>query len=239
MLLLDHSAPTPEENLALDEALLDEAEQAGEPRETLRLWESSTPAVIVGRSSHVAVEVNLPACRAAGVNVLRRTSGGAAVVIGPGCLMYAVVLSYARRPELRALDACHRFVMGRLVEALGSVVPGVSFQGTCDLTLAGRKCSGNSLRCRREHLLYHGTLLYNFPLERIEQWLNMPPRVPEYRQGRPHRAFVANVPTNAASLRSALRAAWSATEPHPGVDPRLVVDCVREKYANPAWNERW
>ena len=37
----------PYENLALDEALLDEAERAGSPLETLRLWEPLGPMVVV------------------------------------------------------------------------------------------------------------------------------------------------------------------------------------------------
>ncbi len=51
MELLELTLATPEENLALDEALLDEAEAAGRPSEVLRLWESILPAVVVGRSS--------------------------------------------------------------------------------------------------------------------------------------------------------------------------------------------
>ena len=46
--------------------------------------------VVVGRSSRLDEEVHLDACRAAGVPVLRRPSGGAAIVSGPGCLMYAL-----------------------------------------------------------------------------------------------------------------------------------------------------
>ena len=95
MKYLDLSLSTPAENLALDEALLDEAEQGRGPAEVLRLWEPLEPFVVVGRSSRLAVEVDMESCRAARTPVLRRCSGGAAVVTGPGCLMYAVVLSYA------------------------------------------------------------------------------------------------------------------------------------------------
>ena len=69
------------------------------------------------------------------------------------------------------------------------------------------------MRVKREHLLYHGTLLYDFPLEMIGRCLAMPPREPDYRQARPHDAFVANLPLDAAMLRSALRTAWAAFEP--------------------------
>ena len=70
MKLLELTLPTPSENLALDEALLGAAE-AGQLDEVLRLWESVEPLVGVGRSSRVADEVNVEACRAAGVPILR------------------------------------------------------------------------------------------------------------------------------------------------------------------------
>ncbi len=76
---------------------LEDAEHAGQPREILRLWESPQTMVIVGSSTRVADEVNLDACRRMRVPVLRRPSGGAPIVAGPGCLMYAVVLSYGLR----------------------------------------------------------------------------------------------------------------------------------------------
>ena len=88
------------ENLALDEALLEEAEAAAQPVETLRLWEARQHAVVIGRSSRMAAEVRGDVCRELNVPVLRRISGGAAVVVGPGCLMYAVVLSLRLRPAV-------------------------------------------------------------------------------------------------------------------------------------------
>src|SRR5881394_616969 len=90
MQLLDLTLPSPAENLALDEALLEAAEAGELAGDVLRLWEMPQPAVIVGRSSRLAEEVDAPAVRAAQVPVLRRASGGAAVVVGPGCLMYSV-----------------------------------------------------------------------------------------------------------------------------------------------------
>ena len=64
--------------------------------------------VVVGRSSQFRVEVRVDACRELGIPVLRRPSGGAAIVAGPGCLMYALVLSYQIRPQLRVLSEAHR-----------------------------------------------------------------------------------------------------------------------------------
>jgi lipoate-protein ligase A len=117
--LLDLTLPTAAENLALDEALLDEAEAAGGSQELLRLWEPQQTLVVVGRGSQLAHEVDLAACRRDGVPVLRRSSGGAAIVSGRGCLMYAVVLSQTLRPELRSIDAPLR--AGDLGERIATV----------------------------------------------------------------------------------------------------------------------
>jgi lipoate-protein ligase A len=235
VLLLNHTCPTPEENLALDEALLDVAERSGEPREVLRLWEAPRPLAVVGRSSRVAAEINEAACRARDVPILRRSSGGAAVIAGPGCLMYALVLSYRLRPAMRLLDAAHRTVMETMVAALRPLVPAVEWQGTCDLTIGGRKFSGNSMRCRREHLLYHGTLLYDFPLELIGECLGTPPRQPEYRDHRPHTAFVTNVPVSAERLGAALIDAWQAVAPYGPLPTDLVQELVEQKYSRAEW----
>ena len=235
MRCLDLTLPTAAENLALDEALLEEAE-AGAIDETLRLWESPQPFVVVGRSSRADVEVHGEACRELGVPVLRRVSGGAAVVAGPGCLMYAVVLSYRRRPELRVLSNAHRFVLGTIVEALDPLAPGVRCCGTSDLALTGQKFSGNSARCRRDHLLYHGTLLYDFPLELIDRLLAMPPRTPDYRAGRPHQGFVANLPLTAEVIRQALVTAWHARQVCTDWPKDRTAQLVTEKYCRPEWN---
>jgi len=240
---LDLTLPTPEENLALDEALLEEAEAAGagpgaDAGETLRLWEAREPVVVVGRSSRVEREVDRGACRELGIPVLRRLSGGAAVVIGPGCLMYAVVLQLRRRAGLRAVDAAHRFVLGRIAEALSPLVPGgVSCRGISDLAVGGRKCSGNSLRIRREHLLYHGTLLLDFDLELVERCLLTPPREPAYRQGRSHLGFLANLGVEPSAVRAALSLAFDAREPCPNWPRACVAELVEARYRKREWNE--
>ncbi|MCA9271079.1 MAG: hypothetical protein KDA41_21505 [Planctomycetales bacterium] len=242
MHLLELTLPTAAENIALDEALLDAAEAGGRPQETLRLWEADAPLVVIGRAS-AAAEVDLPICRERGVSVLRRNSGGAAVAAGPGCWMYALVLSLETRPDLRMIDRAHQFALGALADALNRALPlpRVAPQGVSDLTLDGQvKFSGNSLRVCRTHLLYHGTLLYDFPLKMIAELLRSPPRQPAYRAGRSHLDFVGNLPLSRAATRSAVIDAWQAelsgeVGPPPDALAR-VASLVREKYAQDEWN---
>ena len=103
--------PSPAENLALDEALLEEAERGSQPAEVLRLWEPAATMVVVGRATKVDSEVHVATCRERQIPILRRSSGGAAIVTGPGCLMYALVLSHQRRPALRRIQEAHRLVL--------------------------------------------------------------------------------------------------------------------------------
>jgi lipoate-protein ligase A len=238
MRYLDLTLPTAAENLALDEALLEEAERAGCPLETLRVWEPAEPMVVVGRSSRIDVEVHRDECGRRGIPILRRSSGGAAIVTGPGCLMYALVLSYQRRPELRLVDHAHRFVLGRVASALRPLVPNVTCRGTSDLAVGDLKFSGNSVRCKRDHFLYHGTILYDFPLDLIDQCLAMPSRQPDYRGGRAHQGFVTNLPLPPGTVRAALIAAWDATQPCTEWPRAATHRLAAEKYNSPEWNER-
>lgn len=230
MQLLDLTLPTPAENIALDEALLLYAEQSGEALEFLRLWEPPAPLVVVGRGSNLEKEVDLEACRRDGVPVFRRASGGLAIVAAPGCLMYAVVLSHFNRPGVEAVDVAHRLVKQTLLSTLQQLDPRAAHAGTSDLVIGDRKFSGNSLRCKRTQLLYHGTLLYDMDLSLVSKYLHRPHREPDYREGRPHDTFLTQLDTEAASLRRAVIDAWK-----PGAELRdwpreLTEQLAREKY---------
>ena len=252
----DISLPTPAQNLAFDEALLECAEESAANGEFLRLWESPQPMVVVGRSSHVKKEVNEQFCRQEGIPILRRSSGGAAVVTGPGCLMYALVLSYAVRPDVKDITRAHSFILKQLAMSLGPLLSHtgtITCAGTSDLAIErgaesgasdsplpaprfARKFSGNSLRMKRTHLLYHGTLLYAFDLSLIEKCLRMPPRQPDYRNARPHGDFVMNVPATRQELMEAVVAAFPMASEPIGFSQSRVEQLVAERFGNDRWN---
>lgn len=232
---------TPAANLALDEALLDAAVEGELAGEVLRLWEPTQYFVVLGRSSKMA-EVQTDACRREGVAVLRRPSGGATILTGPGCLMYAVLLDAERRPELRSVDRAHELVLDTIAAALSPFAPGIARHGTSDLTIPAErpgapplKFSGNSLRLKRQRLLYHGTILYDFPLDHVEKWLAAPARRPTYRGQRGHRQFVTNLPATRASLEAALTAAWGATAPLPAWPRDRTEELAASRYSTLEW----
>ena len=238
MKLLQLTLPTAAENIALDEALLLDCEAAGPLAQRLRLWEPASPLVVLGRSSDAEREVDLAACRRDGVPVLRRASGGCTVLSAPGCLMYAVVLGYAQRPELKAIHTAHRFVLDTLATVLARHAPGLTRAGISDLALAGRKVSGNSLRCQRTHLLYHGTLLYGLDLELVGHYLHMPPREPDYRSGRGHADFLAQLPMSREELTAAVVDAFDTRETLADWPEQRTRQLVAERYGRDEWNLR-
>jgi lipoate-protein ligase A len=244
MLSVHVTLPSAAENVALDEALLDLAEDGRGDDEFFRLWESPEPVVVAGRSSRISKEINEPECERKRISILRRSSGGAAIVGGPGCLMYAVVISHKKRPELLDITRAHRFVMNRIADAIRPTVAhlgAVQVAGTSDLVFddgrtAPRKFSGNSLRVKRSHFLYHGTLLYDFDLSLISSCLLHPPRQPEYRQQREHAEFIVNLPIERKKLVAALAAAWPLRGELKNVPLTRVEELVANRFSQRVWN---
>src|SRR3954468_3009089 len=128
MEFVDATLPTLAENLALEEALLLEAE-AGRGREALRVWEWPSPAVVLGAGGHIADDVDEAACDRDGVPLARRASGGGTVLLGPGCLLYSLVLRYERADELRDIRRANRWILGRVIEALAPLACGLAVEG--------------------------------------------------------------------------------------------------------------
>ena len=237
MHFLDLTLPTPEENLALDEALLAAAEETGDG-ETLRIWESATPFVVLGYFCQLANDVDEAACRAGGVPILRRVSGGGTVLQGPGCLNFAVVLDMRTEPMLRDIGRSNSIILDRIADALAPRFSGIEFHPPNDIAIAGRKFSGNAQRRRRDWMLHHGTLLYDFPLANVARCLREPQRQPDYRASRPHRDFLMNLATDRAWLAARLRETWQADKDANDWPRALTTELAATRYSNPEWIRR-
>lgn len=238
-MLLDLTCPTPAENLAYDEALL-EACDAGTGPQVLRFWEPQTPFVVLGYANKAAVEANLAACQARGIPVLRRCSGGGAVLQGPGCLNYSLILHFEGSPDLQTVSDANCSIMRRNRDAVSALLgKPLAIQGTTDLTFGALKVSGNSQRRKRRSLLFHGTFLLHFDLELVESCLRTPSKEPDYRQKRSHLDFLTNLSTPAAPIKAALQQAWQATEPLTLDFTQPVARLVDEKYSRDDWNLKW
>jgi len=230
--------------LALDEALLEEAHEGVRGEAVVRTWMATAPVVVVGSSSRVEEEVDIAGCAAAGVPILRRPSGGATVILGPGCVMWSVVTPHPA--GVPAVERIHAAMLDPLVAALQSAGLPVSRQGTSDLVLAVAeggatslmKVSGNALRVRRQGVLYHGTLLDSFDLALAARLLRHPPREPDYRGKRSHAEFLVNLELGRERLAGLLRQAFGAVDSLGEIPRERVARLIEERYGDRAWTHR-
>ncbi len=224
--LLDLTLPSPVENLALDFALLDELdERGGDP--ILRFWESDRHFVVLGPSCRLIDDVHVAACEQNGVPVLRRASGGGTVLQGPGCLSYALVLPLTWHPRLANIRSTNQFILERMATALHRWEPATVFQGISDLAIGGMKISGNAQRRKRNALLFHGTILYAMESDLIARYLKHPARQPEYREDRPHGAFLRTIDASPGDLKQAIAEVWHVDSPLAIWPEARMVDSIR------------
>lgn len=236
MRFLDLTLPDLADNLALDEALLLEAEAGG--GEALRVWHWPGYAVVLGAGGRLADDVDETNCLVDGIPIHRRGSGGGTVLVGSGCLLFSLILAYDRHPALAEVISSYQFILEKIIGALTPLAGGLSQEGISDLVLDGRKFSGNAQQRKRCHLLHHGTILTDFDPAMMGRYLKPPIRQPDYRQHRPHEAFVRNFPAPAPEIVQQLKLAWDALEERTEAPLDQVAALVAEKYGQEWWIRR-
>jgi lipoate-protein ligase A len=233
---LDLNLPSLAENLALDEALLLGAE-SGLNGEVLRFWEWPAAAVVLGAGGRLEADVDEDACRLDGVPLLRRASGGGTVLLGRGCLLFSLIVRFDRHPTLKDVNASYRYILGRVISALKPLAAAEQ-RGISDLAIAGRKFSGNAQQRKREHVLHHGSLLYDFDVRQLSRYLLVPEMQPPYRESRSHDSFMMNLPTDADVLRRLLIEEWKPDGMLSKLPMDRVAELVAEKYSRSDWLRR-
>jgi lipoate-protein ligase A len=241
MLSLDLTLGDVAEDLALDEALLIEAE-AGRGPAAVRCWEAGGFAVVLGASSRLREDVHVDACRIDGVPILRRSSGGGSVVVGPGALNVTLVLPQSAAPGLSTVDGARQYVLEWMVRSIRRAGRDLAISGQGDLTVGERKCAGSAQRRLKHWFMVHCSILYQFPIERIVRYLEVPRKQPSYRQGRTHQDFLSNLELSRQALVEAI--CPSGQPCHNVFDAlsgpmALLPSLLAEKYANRAWIERF
>lgn len=239
MKYLDLTFSDPSANVACDEALLELFECGRDDAGCLRVWQPENYFIVLGHANRLKTEVNIEACRSDRIAILRRVSGGGAVLQGPGCLNYSLIL-HSRGHRLGNIRETFAYVLRRhrhLFESWCGVKARI--QGISDLTLAGRKFSGNAQYRKSRFVLVHGSFLLNFDLPLMERYLLTPSKQPEYRGGRSHLEFTMNLKIDAPRICVALRDAWRAWAVMDDVPSGRIGELVHCRYGNAAWTEKF
>jgi lipoate-protein ligase A len=189
-------------NMGLDEAVL-EAVSRRESPPTLRLYGWDPPAVSVGYFQGLEEEVDLRACEARGVEVVRRVSGGGAV-FHQAELTYSIVMPEGHPLAGNTLQESYGTLCAGIVEGLAILGVAARFAPVNDIIAGDRKISGNAQTRRAGCVLQHGTVLLDLDVDLMFELLRVPS---EKMKGR----LIADVKSRVTSLR-ALGAAFSFGE---------------------------
>lgn len=161
---IDTGVLPPAENLALNRALL-EARQAGEAPSTLRFLRF-TPSALVGRHGDPAKELDRAYCRAEGIAVQRRITGGGAIYMDPNVLGWELYLDKAEAGSAE-MAAISRRICGAAARAITTLGAPAEFRAPTDIVVGGRKISGTGGALDGNALVYQGTLLLDFDVARM------------------------------------------------------------------------
>lgn len=130
----------------------------------------NSPCIIVGRYQNVLAEINQQYVQDHHIILTRRTSGGGAVYDDLGNVSF----SFITRDDGDAVGNFQRFT-APVIQALHRMgASGAAMTGRNDLTIDGKKFSGNAMHVERGRMFSHGTLMYNVDQTQIAQALNVP-----------------------------------------------------------------
>ncbi|TLM68933.1 MAG: lipoate--protein ligase family protein [Deltaproteobacteria bacterium] len=176
-------------NMALDDALL-HAVAEGVSRPILRLYRWRPATLTLGYAQSVVDSVDTAACRAAGIDVVRRPTGGRAVFHDRE-VTYAVIAPVGGRFGSTVAES-YRVIAGVLKEALcrfglpAELVPGqmrgqtgraVCFTAPAqhELLIAGCKVAGCAQKRRGGAFLQHGSIPLDLDLDLLQRLMPAAP----------------------------------------------------------------
>ena len=158
MILVDFNSLDACEHFALEYYLATERD-LGET--ALLLWRTE-PTLMVGKYQNARLEINLPLARALGVKIVRRLSGGGTIYTDPGGWQF----SFIDRGGSEEIQ--FESYIAPVVSALRAMGVPARFNGRNDLTVDGRKFSGNAQYRVAGATVHHGSLLFDTDLARME-----------------------------------------------------------------------
>ena len=149
----------PHWNLALESALMEKIKPGDF---CLYLWQNRH-TVVIGRNQNAWKECRCDLLRQEGGTLARRSSGGGAVYHDLGNLNF----TFAASPERYDLNA----QLSLLLDAVNSAGIRAEFTGRNDITVDGRKFSGNAFKHTKSCSMQHGTLMIAVDMERVGRYL--------------------------------------------------------------------
>ncbi len=164
MLCIYHHSTDPYFNLATDEYIFKHIKE-----NCFMLWRNDN-AIIVGKHQNTLAEINVDYVEEKGIKVVRRLSGGGAVYHDLGNLNF----TFTNTGETTEVVDFKKYTKA-ILEVLQKLGIDAKFEGRNDLTIEGKKFSGNAEHVFKNKVLHHGTLLFSSEMKDVSGALKINP----------------------------------------------------------------
>lgn len=152
-------------NMAIDEALMENIDHAP----ILRIYGWRPAAVSIGYFQSIKEEIDLEKCSRMGVDVIRRLTGG-------GAVLHEMELTYSfiTKQYPQNIMESYRWICEAIVISINRLGFDASFVPLNDIVVNGKKVSGSAQTRREGVLLQHGTLLLGVDVDKMFCVLKVP-----------------------------------------------------------------
>lgn len=183
---LNLTTTDPAYNLAMEQYVFDSLPR---DRAYFMLWQNDN-AIIIGKYQNTLAEINQPFVEQHGIHVVRRLSGGGAVYHDLGNLNFTFIVDAGDTKELDLKLFCLP-----VVRALDRIGIHAEVNGRNDITIDGKKFSGNAQYLKNGRVMHHGTIMFDSDLSVVEQALRVDPSKIQAKGIKSVRSRVTNVRT--------------------------------------------
>lgn len=175
-------------NLALEEYVFEKLDRSSD---WLLLWQNYN-TIVIGKYQNTVEEINAEYVRENGISVARRLSGGGAVYHDKGNLNYTIIVD-----QNEDFDFNFRYFVVPVTEALKSFGIDAEFSGRNDVTIDGKKFSGNSQYVKQNRIMHHGCIMVDSNLSNVASALKVKPVKMESKSTKSVRSRVTTINANA------------------------------------------
>jgi len=182
MLCIRSKTSDPAFNIATEEYLLKHMDE-----DCFYLYINS-PCIIVGKHQNSLAEINIDHVKQNDIKVIRRLSGGGAVFHDPGNLNFTFI-----KKEEHSKTVDFKKYTQPILDVLQALGVDAKFEGRNDLSIAGKKFSGNAKHFYKGKILQHGTLLFSSKLPDLSAALKVNPLKFQDKSVKSVRSRVTNI----------------------------------------------
>ena len=164
VVFIESNSNDPRFNLALEQYVFDEMPQ---DRDYFWLWQNHN-TIVVGKHQNTVQEINHAYVKEHDITIVRRLSGGGAVYHDMGNVNFTFIADAGNMDQLNLQVFCLP-----VVNTLEQIGVKAEVSGRNDITIDGKKFSGNSQYIKHGRIMHHGTLMFDSDLSVVSKALQV------------------------------------------------------------------